>query len=314
MSDTDNDWKDIKIINAGYSGYVFIVDDNYDIQIPLQILSANITRQHNVPTFTPFYQKYQFSSTEETLKQIPYSVIRGAKGTYSFNGNINFQLTQGALDYFFRISKNKSNVEKYSPFFNKDSFTIIIYDGLNGIQVKHCIWQSISIQCNPNSLITMSINFQSLNNHKENFQVNKTDYDLDDRFSHALIPYWQSGAENMLSFQLNMERNVTPVYLNNDYLTPTYLRVGLISVNMSANFYEQQKSDSSLSDDSSSKDYQDMTIKIGNKKIIISDMVLQSENFTMSSMQDIGEKTYQWQSIPLEYNVPLFKIEQIKDS
>lgn len=307
---------DIKVINAGYNGYVFIVDNNEKDfnsigntvtkefkKIPLQVLSANVTRQYNIPTFTPFYQKYEI----EKNSIHPYSVIRGAKGTCSFNGSISFQLTQGALDYFFKNTSDDNQDE--SLFFNKNSFTIIIYDGLNSVQVKNCIWQSISIQCEPNSLITMSINFQSLNGHEEEFQEEETNEKNIKNFDNSLIPYWQSGAENMLSFQLNMERNVTPVYLNNDFVTPTYLRVGLISVNISANYYEKQSFNDS-STNSSSSNQKDMIIKIGDKILTISGMVLQSENFTMSSMQDIGTKSYQWKSIPLKYNVPLIKIQK----
>lgn len=312
---------DIKVINAGYSGYVFIVDNdennnnggnggtggnnntitiNKENSVPLQVLSANVTRQYNIPTFTPFYQKYEIE--KDSIH--PYSVIRGAKGTCSFNGSISFQLTQGALDYFF-----KKDTDGPSLFFNKNSFTIIIYDGLNAVKVKNCIWQSISIQCEPNSLITMSINFQSLNGHEEEFQEEETNEKNIEDFDNSLIPYWQSGAENMLSFQLNMERNVTPVYLNNDFVTPTYLRVGLISVNISANYYEKQNFNDSSTNSSSSSNQKDMIIKIGDKTLTISGMVLQSENFTMSSMQDIGTKSYQWKSIPLKYNVPLITIE-----
>jgi hypothetical protein len=32
----------------------------------------------------------------------------------------------------------------------------------------------------------------------------------------------------------------------------------------------------------------------------------------MSTMQDIGEKTCQWKSIPLDYKKPVFWIEDIK--
>jgi len=105
--------------------------------------------------------------------------------------------------------------------------------------LTNCKWQNINIQCNASALIDVSISFQSTNGglsdltkiqFNEELLYNDSEYDL--------IPYWETGVENMASFQLQFERNLVPVYLNNKILTPLYLRPGVLNVSFNTVFYK----------------------------------------------------------------------------
>jgi hypothetical protein len=100
----------------------------------------------------------------------------------------------------------------------------------------------------------------------------------------------------MLSFNLTLERPVTPIYLNNKKVAPTYLRSGLISVSVNATYYKQSDVAAATS------------IRIGNKTLTLKKSIIQQSDFKMSSLQDVGEKTIQYKSMPLEYTQPIFTI------
>jgi len=59
---------------------------------------------------------------------------------------------------------------------------------------------------------------------------------------------------------MTIDRTVTPVYLNNDKIAPTYLRPGLINISLNATYYDADYN-GTYSNNSMSP------ITIGNKKI-----------------------------------------------
>ena len=254
----------------------------------VQATSASVTKSFSVPTMNSYYLPK--SGADNTAK----SLIRLGYGTCAFNGQISFQLTKNMLD--FLLPKNEGG--KYAGIFSPlNLFDVLFFDGKQRCRIGNCMWTNISINCQPGALVTASISFQSNNNFKQNLQIDTTDggsqYDPD---NFELIPYWQTGDDDMIQFQLSFERNVIPVYLNNDYVTPSYLRPGLINLNLSATYLEQQT------------DFPDISIKIGSKKITFNKLMLQNHVYNISNMQSQGEKTYQWNAISLNQTQPIFVI------
>lgn len=78
----------------------------------------------------------------------------------------------------------------------------------------------------------------------------------------------------MIKFQLSFNKSVTPVYLNNQFLTPSYFRQGLITVDLNATYYDSQENY-----------FDDLSIQIGAKKISFNKLVLQNHTYNMSNMQ-----------------------------
>lgn len=274
MSDT--------ILTVGYGGYVKLDG------VLCQVTSASVNKTYNIPTLTPFYQP--FMDNETSAK----SLIRAAYGTCSFSGQVTVQLTEGILGKIFEGSCETI----YDGFFAKNKkFEVIIHDGINEVTIPNCMWQSINLQCQPSSLVTVSISFQSDNKGNENLNVKKTSMSEEYKFSDNLIPYWQTGADDMLQFNMTIDRALTPVYLNNDKIAPTYIRPGLINISLNATYYDTKSISGSFS------------IKIGKKTINFKDLALNQSDFRMSNFQDIGEKTYQWKSMPLDYTQPIFQIK-----
>lgn len=159
------------------------------------------------------------------------------------------------------------------------------------------MWQSINLQCQPSSLVTVSISFQSDNAGNENLSISESSNSVSYAFSDNLIPYWQTGASDMLQFNMTIDRTLTPVYLNNDKIAPTYIRPGLINIALNATFYNPQDILGAFD------------IKIGKRTIHFKDLMLNQSDFRMSNFQDIGEKTYQWKSMPLDYTQTIFSIK-----
>lgn len=268
-----------KLYTLGYGGSVEIAGTS------VQVLSANINKTYNIPTLNPYYQP----PTQNT--KAVKAVMRAAKGTCSFSGQVSFELTNDTLDMLFE-SCQKTTDNIYKGFFAKDySFSVEIHDGNECKKIVGCMWQSINIQCQPSSMVTCSISFMADNNGSES--LNSESYEPSYYSSSVeYIPYWQTGSGNMLQCNLTIDRSITPVYLNNDKIAPTYLRPGLISVTLNATYYKTVSAPSS--------------IKIGGYNIHFKGNTLFSEDFKMASMQDIGEKNYQWKSMPLEYTSPIF--------
>lgn len=250
----------------------------------VQVTGASITRSLNVPTLNSYYLPH----TEEDTARSP---IRIGHGTYSYTGDVSFELTEATAGWLFN-----------SDFYERSSwFALQFFDGQNTCTVQNCVWQSISINCSPGGTVKISISFQSNNGYAPGLQVvlfdvnqmiEYNDYDF-------LVPYWQCGHEGFQEFSFSFERSVTPVYLNNDFLTPSYLKPGLVNVSINATTVEYYDP---------SEWGEQMVIWVGKKWGIVLDCaVLRSAQYSMSSMNDIGAKSYSWTSISENKMLPVFR-------
>ena len=216
-------------------------------------------------------------------------------GTYSFNGEVTFELTLGTLIEFVN-----------EEFFERDTiFSMSFFDGQNVCSVTNCVWNNLQIQCHPGSLVTMSISYQSNNSYMDAIQVkpmaqdNGLIYDEND----LLVPYWTCGREHFQEFGITFERPVTPVFLNGDLKVASYLRPGLVSVSLNATTIEYID------------DWDEMIrIELGagedidEHAIILKKSILQSCQYNMSTMSDTGAKTYTWNSISEDAHERVFDI------
>jgi hypothetical protein len=260
----------------------------------LQTTSASVTRQRTIPLLKSYYLPFVTNKnegvegskgavvgvSEEDSAQSP--LICG-DGVFTFSGEITFELTEGVANV---LLDNMS-------LFDRDSWIEIdFFDASGYMSITNCVWESITITCASNSLVTMSISYQSNNGYEDVFSHNSKvvsdmlEYDEND----FLVPYWECGrADGFTEFSITFNRSVTPVFLNGDLLVASYLRPGLIETTLSAtmlDFIEYPHNES------------DLDIQIGNAhKIILKWAKLMTMQYNMSSLSDVGTKTYTWNSI-----------------
>ena len=98
-----------------------------------------------------------------------------------------------------------------------------------------------------------------------------------------------------MEFTLSISRSVTPVFLNNSLYVPSYLKVGMATVSLQMTCLNTKSWDS--------------VIYIGDKKITFNGAVLQSSDYQMTTLSDVGTKSYTWSSITMSSITPVFKIE-----
>ena len=290
------------IFMVGYGGWVRLErharGTRYNYQDPfsiagegtlVQATSASISRTKNIPQVMSYY--LPFHDRAGTAR----SPMLLGDGTYSFNGEVSFELTLGTLREFVN-----------EEFFERDTiFSMSFFDGQNVCSVTNCVWNSLQIQCQPGNLVTMSISYQSNNSYMDALQVqpmaqdNGLIYDEND----LLIPYWTCGREHFHEFGITFERPVTPVFLNGDLNVASYLRPGLVSVSLNATTIEYIE------------DWDEMIrIELGagedidEHAIILKKSILQSCQYNMSTMSDTGAKTYTWNSISEDAHERVFDI------
>lgn len=273
---------DIDIFKVGYNGWVKIKKHPsgtayYNGVFPtdgkmLQVTSASLTRQRNLPTVASYYLPFDDNETDAK------SQILLGFGTYNFSGELSFELTNGSLQEIIN-----------DDFLNRDSFfSMSFFDGEKGCKTTNCVWSNIQIQCSPGNLVNVSMSYLCNNGYCDDFQIIGTDeneltYDETD----LLVPYWTCGHDEFQEFSMGLERSVTPVYLNNDINVASYLRPGLVTVNLNATTIERIDNWDSI-----------MDIRFGTShgiRLLKSRLV--SSQYSMSSMSDTGAKTYTWNSL-----------------
>ena len=197
-------------------------------------------------------------------------------------------------------------------------FSTSFFDGQKACSVTNCVWSSIQLQCAPGSLVNMSISYQSNNGYLNSLQV--FDMDIDNSLTYdetdLLIPYWTCGHDDFLEFGINFERSVTPVFLNGDLEVASYLRPGLVNVSLNATtleYIDSWEEEIKISIGEGEKASSSGGNKSGGqsvkKCITLYKSVLQSCQYSMSSMNDTGAKTYTWSSISEDAKERVFKIE-----
>lgn len=213
-----------------------------------------------------------------TSYHIPFSDAKRSKiklneGTYTFSGNISFELTSS-------LAGNILDVGFLSG--RKKMFNLTIYDGMYTVNMPQCIWQNISINGDPNGAVTCSISFMSLNAYQKDIKVTNTRA-ITAVAPDALQPYWKYGSSNgtsetVESFSLTFSRNVTPVFLNNDWLTPSYMRVGILDVELNINCLE--------------KWFDLSEITLGSKTLTFNNDFVVNNNWQFSGMSGEGVKSF----------------------
>lgn len=301
MSEENKNPNESKAFIVGYGGWVMIgthstaymdyANQGFGYVTPdaathtmLQVTSASVTKQVNIPTANSYYLPLSGTINDGTSAKAP--ILLG-EGICNFTGEISFELTQGSMNKLFNNS-----------FLNRKTwFEIIMFDNGKQCSMTNCVWSSFSIQCSPNSLVTVSISFQSNNGYLSAFQINSSSdttflYNKED----LLVPYWSCGHDLFQDFSVTFDRNVTPVFLNGTNKTAAYLRAGLVNVSVNANTLSYHLP-------SEFKSGSVINLKFGltptssGKTLKLIYPQVQSQGYNMPSMGDIGTKSYTWTSI-----------------
>lgn len=222
------------------------------------ILNGSVERKMQVGFVTSYHVPF---SDEARSK------IRMNTGTYTFSGSISFQMTSGLASLFLVTSF----------FSRKNMFTIVMCDGEYTLTLPNCVWSSFNITGQPNGAVTGSLSFSSTNNGQTELNVTQTFTSYTIQTKDALQPYWKYGSSNegtqvVDSFSLNFSRNVTPVFLNNNKKTPTYLRAGMLDVEMQISCLQKWFDLSSLS--------------LGSKTITFNGSFVSVQSFQHGGMQE----------------------------
>lgn len=315
--------------SIGYNGWVALAlqeTPNY-LKVPTQEVgsiggllvhatSASVTKNRTVPTlesyYTPFNAETEVGDTtpedEQGKPQQPidlsaapaHSQIRQGYGLFTFSGEVSFELTNGTLNFVLNPELYKRN----------SLFSLQFYDGKKTCTVYNCSWTSVSITGQAESMVNVSISFQSNNGYRSDLIISGTDfragqfYDDTDFF----VPYWRTGRPGIEQFSLNFSRSVSPQFLNNDLLVPTYLRVGLLETSFQATLPRYILD---LSDGELNLSEGQLQIMVGTKTIVLNNKVLNNSTYNMSNMSDIGKKTYTWDTIR---DTPIDKIVSFVDN
>lgn len=277
----------------------------------VRVLSASITRDFNIPTVNSYYLPYDLSKhnkhnqqendeggTEDQNRVI--SPIRIAYGTYTFNGQISMELSSGIFNF----------LDEELNFFERNYvFNIIFFDGELTCTIQNCMWSNIKISSGSGNIASISISFQSNNGGKQALDIkeqeNSVVSNLNFQENDLIIPYWQTGIGvsesndsnmdgvinkdsetliNVTDFSIGFDRSLTPVFLNNKLVSPTYIRAGLVNITLDFTSLERVI----LSDNCS------FNITFGSKKIILKLGCMKNESYSNSTLNDIGNKSYQF--------------------
>lgn len=245
-------------------------------------VSASVDRTMNIP---------MAETANIPWSDDPRSSIRLGKGTYVFQGNISFELTNKLKEYIFNIHKDGSYDGVF--FYRNSLFDLVLCD-TSKIVLNGCSWTNFSMSCKANSLITCDMSFLSLN--MKNNMVEREDIELaswssPEEFSvdneHTLEEYWQYGVDDisLTDFSISLSRNVEPIFLNNELCVPTYLRVGSLktSINLSctSDWFSNQTNASPTS----------FSLGGGYYFELLNDYQ-QSKNYTFHGFNEVGTKAY----------------------
>lgn len=262
-------------------------DGSSGFYIPL--LDGSYSKSMAVPIKSTFSTPYD---TTEKLK------FRTGTGSCSFSGSMNMELSTEMRDVVFNAD--------HSFFYRNSVFDVELCDGEYKLNLKQCVWSSLSLNVNARALPTLQIQFQCCNNYENDiaitnapkFQqeatyVSDSEQASDDEGVQALDypmlePYWTYGAEGVTNFTLSFNRAVQPVYLNmvsdisqatTYYIGPTYLRVGLMDVQLNISCWQ--------------KWFDHKSLRLGNKIIIFDKSVFNSsKEYSLSGIDGNSTKSY----------------------
>lgn len=246
-------------IVLGYGGGVNLIDSDSLSDNWLFLTGGSLARNHTVPLFQPFGMPNN--------KDVRGPIALG-KGKTTFSGNINIDFSNKALSLITNLSKR-----------NKE-YDIVIHDGRIGYKLPKCKFDSFSISASPQSLVTGTMSFQSVNLKEEDFTEysGSVPYLFDDTSNNQLIKYWHTGETDVESFTFNWSQSISPSFLNNEADTPEYIRGGAITVTLSITAWREWLDHKS--------------IKMGDRTIQINTGVKESMEFSYGGQSETGTHTY----------------------
>lgn len=274
-------------IVIGYGGYCKLSIKNLsgvvEKEVVIYVTSASVSINYT----RPFDSTYNAPPNQESRSQIPLGV-----GVCSISGSINFDFSMSSIDGI--INENflcRNNL-----------FDIHLSDGRLAYSVYDCCWNTFSINASPQSLVTGSISFIALNKvDKEpccNIESYSPDEGIDNYFKNELVAYWEAGANYVESFSISFGIDVNPVYLNNKYMMPTYLRCGAISISASITSWKdwigltEGSAGGDAEYDNDLLDGDAIKINIAEKSILINNKVVTVKEFSHSGAADVGNHSY----------------------
>lgn len=275
----------INTIKLGYGAYGCVVWHETSL---LMLGQSNLSQLDAFPTnsgqflfLTSANINVQFNRTFQKVYKTPRDTtnvhdILTNVGTCNITGSISFDMSRSNLQYILDAKYIKRNTY----------FTLFLSDGNKKYVVKHCVWNNINITTQVGGILTCTIGYVALNGRITD--IIQHTYKMDNTyFDNSLVAYWQAGAGNKIqSFNLNFTQQVNPVYLNNEFVAPTYLRCGMVGINASFESWDS---------------WQDLSeFYIGNKKIKFNNKIINVKQFSMSGATDIGKHNYQIASVAIK--------------
>lgn len=269
---------------VGYNGSAFIQSNttyktsNSTVSTTqLLVTSASVVRSLNIPSVNSFYTAFS-GDISAGGNEIPLTSIRLGYGVYNFSGNLNFELTENAI-----------NTICTDNFFNRNNlFHLTLMDGMKQLNISNCCWSSISFSYASNEIPTCSIAFLS-NNATENDLsiINQGSPKLN---TSNLIKYWNTGGKYVNSFNVSFSRNVSPIYHNGDLKTPSYLKPGKIDLSLDVTYLPFVTFSGGLS------------LKMGSGKTLtlsksVVNEIMTNKQFNITGLNDAGMKTYSFNAI-----------------
>jgi hypothetical protein len=145
-----------------------------------------------------------------------------ADGTLARTGSVAFDSDNETLPSLIDWIVNK----------RKEQFSFLMgTQDLSYVQVDGCVWSRFSLSGNVSGAVTGTVDFSSSAD-----QVKTLSWSLGSVFlplqGRTLVPYWQTGNDDVTNWTLDVSQNVTPVYLNTKSEYPLYFRIGHWEVNI----------------------------------------------------------------------------------
>jgi hypothetical protein len=167
------------------------------------------------------------------------SKVEHADGTESYTASISFDVTTNFLTI---LTTTKLFARGYK-------FDVGIHDGESAQVMTDCYVQSLTLSGGAEGIVTASLTAVSANAPVPSLSV-KNAYIRESRSALPLnnvpLGYWYSGNTDVRDWSLSMNQNASPVYTNQDVVSPRYIKFGLIDFNLSVTTYESVLGTSSI--------------------------------------------------------------------
>lgn len=269
------------------------------------ITNGNIGVTYNRPT------ENTYKAPRSTTNVMP---ILLSPGTASISGSVSFDMSHANLEYFLNQARLSRNTYFHLAMSTGSDYYVVYYN----------MWNSFSISASSGGLVTCNIGFISLNCFKTDITATSgfSAGMLTNIFDNALVAYWQAGTQGYVqSFTINITQDVTPVYLNNDLIMPSYLRSGSLKVNANiqsciswqnigkvidlSTYTGTENNNNNDGNGNNSEDSGSTTgsgkfaFGIGSKTFTLNNALLSSQQYSHNGAGDVQKFSYSIQSVGL---------------